>query len=294
MSVQHGPGQQTASILTTPRSFLAAILSVACVFSVGIPVPSLSAAPAAPKDKKVKKDPALKNLPITELSADEAILHALNRLAYGPRPGDMEHIRQMGLAKWIDQQLNPSSVDDKALDARLEDFPTLKMSSAKLMEEYPRPKQVEKQASQRAQAQIEQDQQRRSDVAAAIVSKDMLAAPAPTETAAMDPKEAAAHLLGNIKEAAQPVLAQGRDAVVSVILDGENAWEYYPKSGREFLRRFYDGLQNDPGIEAVTVSEAIGRHRDFGAMNSLTPGSWISANFNVWIEIGRASCRERV
>ncbi len=56
----------------------------------------------------------------------------------------------------------------------------------------------------------------------------------------MDPADAAGHLLHNIKEAAQPVLAQGRDAVVSVILDGENAWEYYPKSGREFLRRFYD------------------------------------------------------
>ncbi|MGB6899149.1 MAG: DUF1800 domain-containing protein [Candidatus Acidiferrum sp.] len=191
MSVQHGPGKQTAPILTTPRSFLAAILSVACVFSIGIPVPSLSAAPATAKDKKAKKDPVLKSLPITELSADEAILHALNRLAYGPRPGDVERIRQMGLAKWIDQQLNPSSMDDKALDARLEDFPTLKMSSAKLIEEYPRPKQVEKRASQRAQAQIEQDQQRRSDAAATIVSKDILVAPAPTETAEMEPKETA-------------------------------------------------------------------------------------------------------
>jgi alpha-amylase/alpha-mannosidase (GH57 family) len=99
----------------------------------------------------------------------------------------------------------------------------------------------------------------------------------------MPPADAARHLIGNIKDAAQPVLAMGRDAVVSIILDGENAWEYYPKSGREFLRRFYDGLQNDPGIEAVTVSEAIGRHRNFGEMNSLTPGSWINANFNVWI-----------
>jgi alpha-amylase/alpha-mannosidase (GH57 family) len=99
----------------------------------------------------------------------------------------------------------------------------------------------------------------------------------------MPPANAAAHLIGNIKEAARPVLEQGRDAVVSIILDGENAWEYYPQSGREFLRRFYDGLQRDPAIEAVTVSEAIARHRDFGKMTSLTPGSWINANFNVWI-----------
>ncbi|MGB9466568.1 MAG: hypothetical protein WBR10_15785, partial [Candidatus Acidiferrum sp.] len=85
MIVQHGPGQQSVSISTTSRSFLAAILSVACVFSAGVDVPAVSAMPAAPKDKKAKQDPVLKNLPITELSADEAILHALDRLAYGPR-----------------------------------------------------------------------------------------------------------------------------------------------------------------------------------------------------------------
>jgi alpha-amylase/alpha-mannosidase (GH57 family) len=99
----------------------------------------------------------------------------------------------------------------------------------------------------------------------------------------MPPADAARHLINNIKEAARPVLAKGRDAVVSIILDGENAWEYYPKSGREFLRRFYDALQQAPGIEAVTISEAIARHKDFNRMTSLLPGSWINANFNVWI-----------
>jgi alpha-amylase/alpha-mannosidase (GH57 family) len=99
----------------------------------------------------------------------------------------------------------------------------------------------------------------------------------------MPPADAAQHLINNIKEAARPVLAKGRDAVVSIILDGENAWEYYPKSGREFLRRFYDGLQREPALEAVTISEAIARHKDFGRLNSLVPGSWINANFNVWI-----------
>ena len=99
----------------------------------------------------------------------------------------------------------------------------------------------------------------------------------------MPPADAARHLINNIKDAAKPVLDKGRDAVVSIILDGENAWEYYPKSGREFLRRFYDGLQREPGLEAVTMSEAIARHQDFGQLNSLVPGSWINANFNVWI-----------
>ena len=99
----------------------------------------------------------------------------------------------------------------------------------------------------------------------------------------MPAQDAANHLIHNIKRAAQPVLNQGRDAVVPIILDGENAWEYYPRSGREFLRRFYDKVHSEPGIEAVTVSEAIARHRDFGKLTSLVPGSWINANFNVWI-----------
>jgi len=59
-----------------------------------IDVPSFAAPAAA--DKKEKPDPSLKNLPITELSAEEAIQHALNRLAYGPRPGDVDRIKQMG------------------------------------------------------------------------------------------------------------------------------------------------------------------------------------------------------
>jgi len=99
----------------------------------------------------------------------------------------------------------------------------------------------------------------------------------------MPPNEAAQHLIQNIKKAAQPVLDMGRDAVVPIILDGENAWEYYPQSGREFLRRFYEALQTTPGMEAVTISEAIARHKNFNHLQAITPGSWISANFNVWI-----------
>jgi len=99
----------------------------------------------------------------------------------------------------------------------------------------------------------------------------------------MPPQEAADHLMRNIRESAEPVLRSGADAVVPIILDGENAWEYYPESGREFLRRICDALQSSPDIEAVTVSEAIERHKNVNVLKSLVPGSWINANFNVWI-----------
>src|SRR5215472_2272376 len=154
-----------SSIATTPKSFLALILSCACVFSLGVDFPAIAAAPSAAKDKKAKPDPALKGLPITELSADEAFLHALNRLAYGPRPGDIERVRQMGLAKWIEQQLNPNSIDDKAVEARLQDYPTLRMSTSKLIAEYPQPKPAVVQAGRQARERAQQEQ-RRADAAA--------------------------------------------------------------------------------------------------------------------------------
>ncbi len=99
----------------------------------------------------------------------------------------------------------------------------------------------------------------------------------------MAPQDAANNLMAKIRDSARPVIDSGQDAVVPIILDGENAWEYYPRSGREFLRRFYDALQKDPGMEAVTVSEAIERHTNKAPLKSLVPGSWINANFNVWI-----------
>ena len=79
-------------------------------------------------------------LPTEGLTENEAILQALNRLGFGPRPGDMERVKEMGLPKWIDAQLHPGSIDDSALNARLDRFPTLKMSSAKLLDEFPEPK----------------------------------------------------------------------------------------------------------------------------------------------------------
>jgi uncharacterized protein (DUF1800 family) len=164
------PLAPTPLLHATPKSFVSIVLSFACVLTLGVDLPLSAAASTPAKDKKHKQDPVLKGLPITELNTDEAILHALNRLAYGPRPGDVERVRQMGLAKWIDEQLNPNSIDDKAVEARLENFPTLHMTSTQLIADYPQPKQAEKQAQQQAQAQAAQT---RSDAAAAVLAADM-------------------------------------------------------------------------------------------------------------------------
>src|SRR5713226_6514120 len=164
MNLQQRRAPQSHWIYRTPRSFLAAALSFACVMPFNVDLSSVAEA----REKKPKQDPVLKGLPIKELSTDEAILHALNRLGYGPRPGDVERVRRMGLAKWIEQQLNPNAIDDRAVEARLEQFPSLRMSSAKLLAEYPQPKQQQKQAAAR-NVQTE----RPGDTAAATVARDI-------------------------------------------------------------------------------------------------------------------------
>jgi uncharacterized protein (DUF1800 family) len=162
------PSLRAAVVFPAHRAALALLLALSCVLTPEIDLPPLAAANSA--DKKAKPDSMFKGLPITELSADEAIQHALNRLAYGPRPGEVQRIRQMGLAKWIDQQLNPKSVDDGAVEARLEAYPTLRRSTAQLLAEYPNPKQAAKPAAQPKQepAPVEAAQKQADDAITAM------------------------------------------------------------------------------------------------------------------------------
>jgi uncharacterized protein (DUF1800 family) len=73
------------------------------------------------------------------LDDDRRIVHALNRLTYGPRPGDVERVRAMGLGAWIERQLHPEQIPDDALDARLTAYPTTAMTLDELFREFPRP-----------------------------------------------------------------------------------------------------------------------------------------------------------
>jgi alpha-amylase/alpha-mannosidase (GH57 family) len=93
----------------------------------------------------------------------------------------------------------------------------------------------------------------------------------------MGAAEAAEHFLTQIRNN-----THGRHALVPIILDGENAWEYYHSNGRPFLRELYRRISEDPDLEALTISEALARLEP-RRIGGVTPGSWINANFNVWI-----------
>jgi uncharacterized protein (DUF1800 family) len=76
--------------------------------------------------------------------ADARIVHALNRLGYGPRPGDVDAVRAMGLERWIERQLHPERIDDGALRARLAGYRTLDLPVAALIEGYEVPREVKR------------------------------------------------------------------------------------------------------------------------------------------------------
>lgn len=151
---------------------LAATISVVLVASAVFAAPHGASANAPVKNpsakivlpKKFKGD-----LPITDLTEDQAILHALNRLAYGPRPGDVERIKQMGLERWIDQQLNPASIDDSAFDKRPQQYSTLSMSSQQLLSDFPPPNQAAKQEGLNKDEYKQQMQQKRQESVAEML-----------------------------------------------------------------------------------------------------------------------------
>lgn len=127
------------------------------------PVSAAPAAPAAPKDKSTKPSQSTfpGKLPITELNEDEAILHALNKLGFGPRPGQVDQIKQTGLENWIQSQLHPEYIADPLVDARVGQFPALSLNASQLLDQYP-PQEV---AAKRLGLKIEEYQKRLRDLA---------------------------------------------------------------------------------------------------------------------------------
>ena len=71
--------------------------------------------------------------------------------------------------------------------------------------------------------------------------------------------------------------------LVSVILDGENCWEYYPDGGVSFLRSLYQAVARDPRVRPVKIGEFLRDHPPADSLHHLFAGSWISHNFAIWI-----------
>ncbi len=98
----------------------------------------------------------------------------------------------------------------------------------------------------------------------------------------MEAEAAADHFLLQIRENSRPLLEAGKSVLVPILLDGENAWEYYDRNGRPFLRALYGKIAESTDLVARTVSEALALH-EAEPLARIAPGSWINANFDIWI-----------
>lgn len=99
---------------------------------------ALTLACAAPQLRARKKQtPADSGSNELATSEQRRAAHALNRLTFGPRPGDVQQVAAMGVDAWIDLQLHPEKIPDAALDSRLAPFRTLRMTARHMVEEFP-------------------------------------------------------------------------------------------------------------------------------------------------------------
>ncbi len=95
------------------------------------------------------------------------------------------------------------------------------------------------------------------------------------------PLAAVDDFIGRIKEISSQITM--RPACVSVILDGENPWETYPNSGKDFLETLYSRLLSKEGIKPITFTKYIEKYPLDSKIKSIYPGSWINGNFDTWI-----------
>src|SRR3954468_17505269 len=121
MSVQINPGQFFGRF----RQGFAILSLLAITFGALAPL----------TNGQAMRGPAAKST--AKLSDDQRILHVLNRLGFGARPGHVARAKALGGDRSINQQLNPDKIDDSASEAKLQNLDTLRMSTAELYEKYP-------------------------------------------------------------------------------------------------------------------------------------------------------------
>jgi uncharacterized protein (DUF1800 family) len=122
---------------------------IALLASFFLILPGISSTKSPKPSEDAKKQAKLFQ---KKLNKDEQVLHALDRLTFGPRPGDVERVRKMGLKKWMDQQLHPDSIKENPdLEAKLQPLESLRMTPLETVQHYPPPQLIRAIAAGRQQ-----------------------------------------------------------------------------------------------------------------------------------------------
>ena len=112
-------------------------VAIALICVLAAPLGALTQAGQTGTQAKKKSSTSVGTDHEVSLSASERTLHALNRLTFGPKPGDAEAVMRQGLDEWIEDQLHPESIDDSALDAKLAPYATTRMNPKQLAAAFP-------------------------------------------------------------------------------------------------------------------------------------------------------------
>src|SRR4051812_45157956 len=163
------------------------------------------------------------------LTEDQRIMHVLNRLGFGARPGDVERVKAMGVEKYIEQQLNPEKISDTVAENKIRDLSVINMTTAELYEKYPQPGQLLRQLQAPGKLPDDLAEARENRVKGGANSKPQEMSPDPSKSNQNTPP---ANPLENEKN---------RQAIQ----------EYYRENGLQRPQRIIDELQASRILRAV-------------------------------------------
>jgi uncharacterized protein (DUF1800 family) len=163
------------------------------------------------------------------LTEEQRIIHVLNRLGFGARPGDVERVKAIGVEKYIEQQLNPEKINDTVAENKVRDLAVLNMPTAELYQKYPQPGQLLRQLQARGMLPADVQEARENRVKGGANSTSQEMSPDPAKNNQTPPP---ANPLDNEKYRA-------------VILD------YYRENGLQRPQRIIDELQASRILRAV-------------------------------------------
>ena len=139
------------AILKLPTMNLCRLLLAAAALTLG------QGAAVGAQDMPASRQASAARLDHRELAADQQVIHALNRLTFGTRPGDVQRVRSTGLDKWIDQQLHPETIDDSTMERFLSRYTILNQPQNKLLAEFTQVQQERRTAKRAAGDDMSRD-----------------------------------------------------------------------------------------------------------------------------------------
>jgi len=95
--------------------------------------------------------------------------------------------------------------------------------------------------------------------------------------------DAAWDLMGHMNRISENLRRDTDRGLVTIVMDGENAWEYYANNGREFFETIYANIDRQGALYSTTISDFLDIEPPKRSISNVFPGSWINHNFEIWI-----------